>query len=295
MGGSHNEFEDLFKEAKSYFEERNIFKNYSFNNYYDNYSNFHFDFSFNNYLNAFDKKANKLTEISNKSFEEIDKEISELIKIQKKYCPKNLNYNGDNIRKRIESWKIYTVNSYIEIKLSELRNARIIKTNREELKNYLCRISDYIIKKEDYYQDNNKWTYLPFKEGKYNYKIKDKDFDFAFHGTGRNCQTETEIKEMIENIFKNGFRNGNNNVHSECDDLRHPGEKVGIGVYVSPNLEVAKSYAGKIQKNGKDYLCVIKVKVKKKAIRQCKCEEDYWVIPDNIKGIEPYEILYQQI
>ena len=100
---------------------------------------------------------------------------------------------------------------------------------------------------------------------------------------------------MIENIFKNGFRNGNNNAHKECDDLRHPGEKVGIGVYVSPNLEVAKSYAGKIQKNGKDYLCVIKVKVKKKAIRQCKCEEDYWVIPDNIKGIEPYEILYQQI
>ena len=244
MGGSHQEFEDLYEEAKSYFEERNIFKKYSFNN---------FDFSFNNYLNDFNKISNKITEISNKSFEEIDKEISDLIKIQKKYCSKNLNYNGDNIRKKLESLKIHTVNSYIEIKLSELRNARIIKTDREQLKNYLCRISDYIIKKEDYYQDNNKWTHLPFKEGKYNYKIKDKDFDFAYHGTGRNCPTETEIKEMIENIFKNGFKNGNNNAHKECDDLRHPGEKVGIGVYVSPNLEVAKSYAGKIQKNGKDY------------------------------------------
>ena len=95
-------------------------------------------------------------------------------------------------------------------------------------------------------------------------------------------------------VFKYGFRNGYNNIHSECNDLRHPGEKVGIGVYVSPNLEVAKNYAGKIKKNGKYYLCIIEVKVKKEAIRQCNCSQDIWVIPDNIKGIVPNKILYQE-
>jgi hypothetical protein len=237
----------------------------------------------------------ELSEKSDNSFEEIDKEISELIKKKKKYCSKNLYYNENDAKKMIESMKIQKVDSYIEIKLSELRSARDLKVHKENLKNYLSRIlSDYIIKKEDYYQDNNNWTYIPFKEGKYKNKIKDNDYAMAFHGTGRNCQTEKDILEMIENIFKNGFKNGYNNIHSECDDVRHPGEKVGIGVYVSPNLEVAKSYAGKILKNGKFYLCVVKVKVKKNAIRQCNCNKDYWIIPDNIKAIKPCELLYQE-
>ena len=56
----------------------------------------------------------------------------------------------------------------------------------------------------------------------------------AFHCTGRNCKNENEIRDR--------FKNGIINAHAECYDIYHPGRKIGIGVYVTPNIETAKSY-----------------------------------------------------
>ena len=99
MGGSHNEFESLYEEADSYFK-RNTFSIYSFNSY-NNYINplnsgyplpeissnaieNYINRSFNNSL----KSMKELSEKSDNSFEEIDKEISELIKKKKNIVQK---------------------------------------------------------------------------------------------------------------------------------------------------------------------------------------------------------------
>ena len=55
----------------------------------------------------------------------------------------------------------------------------------------------------------------------------------AFHGTERNCKNENEIRDMVDSILKNGFKNGFNNAHADCYDIYHPGRRIGIGVYVT--------------------------------------------------------------
>ena len=45
-----------------------------------------------------------------------------------------------------------------------------------------------------------------------------------------------------------------NNVHANHNDINHPGKKIGIGVYVTPNINTAKLYAGTIRIGGKKYL-----------------------------------------
>lgn len=118
----------------------------------------------------------------------------------------------------------------------------------------------------------------------------------AFHGTGKHCKSDQEIKQMIDEIFKNGFKNGKNNVHANHNDINHPGKKIGIGVYVTPNIETAKQYSGIITKDGKKYLTLFLVKVKKKAIRRCSCQNasDYWVINGSRQEIRPLKVLYAE-
>ena len=40
----------------------------------------------------------------------------------------------------------------------------------------------------------------------------------------------------MDSIIKNGFKNGINNAHANCDDKYHPGRKIGNSVYVTPNI-----------------------------------------------------------
>ena len=115
----------------------------------------------------------------------------------------------------------------------------------------------------------------------------------AYHGTGRNCKTEQEIFDTINSIFNNGFHNGYNNLHADHDDIYHSGRKVGIGVYVTPNIETAKSFAGNITYNGEEYKTLFEVMIKKKAIRACNCPgaNDFWVVNGSNKEIRPIQVL----
>ena len=47
----------------------------------------------------------------------------------------------------------------------------------------------------------------------------------------------------MDSIIKNGFKNGINNAHANCDDKYHPGRKIGNSVYVTPNISTAISYS----------------------------------------------------
>ena len=90
------------------------------------------------------------------------------------------------------------------------------------------------------------------------------------------------------------MKNGINNAHSNCDDKYHPGRKIGIGVYVTPNINTAKLYAGTIHKDGEKYLTIFLVRVKKSAIRGCNYPDasDYWVVDGSSDEIRPISAFF---
>ena len=94
-----------------------------------------------------------------------------------------------------------------------------------------------------------------------------------------------------------GLKNGKNNVHQYCNDINHPRNKVGIGVYVTPNFSTAKLYAGKITRNNEQAYVIAEVRVRRDLIRQCNCPEasDYWVLNGNINEIKVVNILYKKV
>jgi len=110
------------------------------------------------------------------------------------------------------------------------------------------------------------------------FENNNEEWEKAFHGKGRHCKIDEEIKEMIDSIIKYGFKNGDKNSHANCNDIFHPGKKIGNGVYASPNKDTTKQYSGTIIIKGSKYLTLFLIKVKKSDIRKCNCPNasDYW-------------------
>ena len=250
----------------------------------------------------------------------LDEKIKELNKKRNKY----LKIRTNDFKKQR---KIAIVDSYLKIQIDRLQNSKQMKIFNENCQRIMENQQKAFWREElslmalkDYYKSltshllsicsnvknlkahNNDSNYIPPNNFGYisietqnNKKTFDERWISAYHGTGRNCYNDDEIKDMIENISYNGFKNGRNNVHANCQDINHPLKKVGIGVYVTPNLEIAKQYAGIISFEGKKYYTIFLVKVKKSAIRRCNCPEatDYWVVNGSFDEIIPDKILYE--
>ena len=150
-------------------------------------------------------------------------------------------------------------------------------------------------------KNNQKDDYIPPKyyihlSFKTNIKSSEKgEWVEAYHGTGRHCENDKEIEDMINNICNNGLKTGYINAHENCDDIRHIGKKVGVGVYITPKIEIAKQYAGIITYEGQNVNTILLVKVKRKAIRECKCNTDYWVVNGSIDEIRLSKVLFTLI
>ena len=117
----------------------------------------------------------------------------------------------------------------------------------------------------------------------------------AYHGVGRN-QTSDNVKNSTGSIIKSTFKPGPDcgQLHKDCYDEFHPGQKVGRGVYCTPFIKTAGNfYSGISEINGIKYKTVLMVRVKPEAIRHCKCD-DYWVVNGTTDEIRPYRILYQK-
>ena len=115
----------------------------------------------------------------------------------------------------------------------------------------------------------------------------------AYHGIGRNQESE-KVKNITGNIIKGTLKKGSAQVHKGCEDIFHPGNNVGEGVYCTPNIDTANEYCGVSDINGVSYLTVLMVRVKPDAIRQCNCYKDYWVVNGTTDEIRPYRILYKK-
>ena len=116
----------------------------------------------------------------------------------------------------------------------------------------------------------------------------------AYHGVGDMMEPE-EINEITKNICKHGLQKGERQRHSNCEDEKHPGNKVGEGVYITPSIKTAELYAGNSKINEELYKTVIMMRVKPEAIRKCNCEKDYWVVNGTTDEIRPYRILYKKV
>ncbi len=113
----------------------------------------------------------------------------------------------------------------------------------------------------------------------------------AYHGIGGN---ENLIKKIISMIIRNGFKAGNNQQIKECEDILHPGQKVGIGVCFTPYIKEAEQYSAITNFGGKKYKIVLMVRVKPDKIRQCREQENFWVLNGTSDEVRPYRILLKK-
>ena len=120
----------------------------------------------------------------------------------------------------------------------------------------------------------------------------------AYHGVGRGKQSDN-VKHITGLIYKGkNFKPGMNQEHKNCNDKFHSGQKVGVGVYCTPNIKTAEGYTGVSNINGKNYKTVLMVRVNPSSIRCCDNHDwakDYWVVSGNSDEIRPYRILYKAI
>ena len=87
-----------------------------------------------------------------------------------------------------------------------------------------------------------------------------------------------------------------NQNHSNCIDIYHPGNKVGNGVYCTPYIKYAENQAQILEISGKKIKILLMVRVNPEAIRACICyDTNEWVINGTVNEIRPYRILYKII
>ena len=92
---------------------------------------------------------------------------------------------------------------------------------------------------------------------------------------------------------KNGITQGKSQTKLKLDDIRHPGKKVGTGVYLTPNLNFVDNYSGIIMYNERKYRVALMVKVKIDQIREPKDINYIWVLNKNY--VRAYRILLKKI
>ena len=136
----------------------------------------------------------------------------------------------------------------------------------------------------DKYEDNI-WIGMDNSEG---------EWCVAYHGVGNNKNSK-EVKKTTRMIYKTKFEPGGGQLHANCDDIFHPGKKVGNGVYCTPKIEFSEENASICEINGKKYKFIFMTRVKPDAIRQCRCRDDYWVVDFTSDVIRPYRILYKNV
>ena len=136
-----------------------------------------------------------------------------------------------------------------------------------------------------YDNGNNDW--LAYNGNKNEWAI-------AYHGIG--SKLGFSVEKATNNIIKDGFKAGGGQAFRNHFDENHPGQKVGIGVYCSPDPCVMERYAqcSNIVINGKKYLMGLMMRVKPDKIRYSINEPNYWVLNGTTDEMRPYRIMIKE-
>ena len=146
------------------------------------------------------------------------------------------------------------------------------------------------------------------KEGKRNdwlsYDNREGEWCIAYHGVGSEYSSK-EVAKAVLGIANDTLKKKSELTHneedddeydySEDDDVRHPGQKVGSGVYCSPNPEVMESYAGKVEIDNGTYKMGFMLRVNPDKIRAPVAKPDFWVLNGNSDEVRPYRILIKKV
>ena len=136
----------------------------------------------------------------------------------------------------------------------------------------------------DLYGGDNTWLGMKNCEG---------EWCVAYHGVARS-QSPDKVSQITGIIYKKGFKPSEGGKITYDDDLRHPGKKCGLGVYCSPDIEYAETYAGITKFNSESYKCVLMLRVNPKKIRQSKTYPKEYILEPDINEIRPYRILLKK-
>ena len=114
----------------------------------------------------------------------------------------------------------------------------------------------------------------------------------AYHGVGRGFGMTLE--NAANNIIVGGFKAGGGQYYESHDDANHPGQKVGRGVYCSPDPKVMDDYAQSTKLNGKSYKMGFMMRVKPNKIRYSNKKKDYWVLDGTTEQMRPYRLMIKE-
>ena len=139
-----------------------------------------------------------------------------------------------------------------------------------------------------YDNGNNDWLACDGRPG---------EWCIAYHGA---CvhNTSEQIKQIIKPILENNLKPGAGQAYSTYDDACHPGQKVGVGVYCTPNPNTADGYSGQIDVNGHRYKVAFMLRVKPDKIRYSNSQPDYWVLnagDGDFSEMRPYRFLIKKV
>jgi hypothetical protein len=137
-----------------------------------------------------------------------------------------------------------------------------------------------------YDNGNNDWL---------SYNGNKNEWAIAYHGIG--SKLGFSVGQAAHNIIKGGFKAGSGQAFQNYDDCMHPGQKVGVGVYCSPDPNVMEEYASYSiinGVNGKNYMMGFMMRVKPDKIRFSAQQKDYWVLNGTTDEMRPYRIMIKE-
>ena len=118
----------------------------------------------------------------------------------------------------------------------------------------------------------------------------------AYHGV-RTIITP-KLEDAVKNISINGFQTGKNHKYKNSVNSNDPGNKIGIGIYCSPNPKVLEFYANQSTSettiNGKHFMMGFMMRVKPDKIRIPPEQPDYWILNGTTDEMRPYRILVKE-
>ena len=115
----------------------------------------------------------------------------------------------------------------------------------------------------------------------------------AYHGIGWRGNVE-KITNLI--FIGQQFKPGPGQGLENDDDINHPGQKVGTGVFCTPSISYAEGYAGSSTTivNGRKYKIAFMLRVNPKRIRCCKRLPQEWVLDGTTNEMRPYRLLLKE-
>ena len=138
--------------------------------------------------------------------------------------------------------------------------------------------------------DNGNDTWLDYND------YKDGIFAVAYFGISNIYGNKKNLKNfLVEIASQDALKIGYEQTYKDDQDIRHPTQKCGSGIYLFQNPEIAENTAGIINIGAVRYKLLIMCRVNPKKIRQPKGFKDCWILNSSPFEIRPYRILVKKI